>query len=138
MEEFFELGMGSMTMEKYEKTFLGLLNYVGFINDEKVNIQRFLSGLSDFYKEKIRYDDLNTLTKATRKDKYLYEKVQGRESMQKSWKDKKKEKYDQRRNGFKPPFNRNEPNKNHQDQYAKDDSKKEDSLGKRGRPPIQC
>jgi hypothetical protein len=29
-------------------------------------------------------------------------------------------------------------NKNHQDQYAKDDSKKEDFLGKRGRPPIQC
>jgi hypothetical protein len=43
-----------------------------------------------------------------------------------------------RRKGFKPHFNRNEPNINHQDQYAKGDSKKEDSLGKRGRPPIQC
>jgi hypothetical protein len=58
--------------------------------------------------------------------------------MQKSWKDKKKEKSDQRKKGFKPPFNRNEPNKNHQDQYAKDESNKEDSLRKRGRPPIQC
>jgi hypothetical protein len=47
-------------------------------------------------------------------------------------------KSDQRRKGFKPPFNRNEPNRNHQDQYAKGDSKKEDSLGKMGRPPIQC
>jgi hypothetical protein len=54
------------------------------------------------------------------------------------WKDKKKEKFDQRKKGFKPPFHRNEPNKNHQDRYAKDESKKEDSLGKRGRPPIQC
>jgi hypothetical protein len=38
---------------------------------------------------------------------------------------------------LKPPFNRNEPNKKHQDQYAKDESKKEDSLGKMGSPPIQ-
>jgi hypothetical protein len=56
--------------------------------------------------------------------------------LQKYWKDKKNVKSDQRRKGFKPPFNRNEPNINHQDQYAKGDFKKEDSLGKRGRPPI--
>ena len=42
-----------MTMEKYEKNFSGLLKYVGFINDEKVKILRFLSGLPSFYKEKI-------------------------------------------------------------------------------------
>jgi hypothetical protein len=47
-------------------------------------------------------------------------------------------KSDQRRKGFKPSFKRNEPNRNHQDQYAKGDLKKEYSLGKRGRPPIQC
>jgi hypothetical protein len=58
--------------------------------------------------------------------------------MQKPWKDKKEEKSNQRRKGFKSPFNRNEPNINHQDQYAKGESKKEDFLGKRGRPPIQC
>ena len=46
--------------------------------------------------------------------------------------------YDQRRKGFKPPFSRNERNRNHQDQYAKGDFKKEYSLGKRGRPTIQC
>jgi hypothetical protein len=43
-----------MTMAEYEKKFLGLLKYVGFINDEKVNIQRFLSGLLSFYKENTR------------------------------------------------------------------------------------
>jgi hypothetical protein len=32
-----------MTIVVYEKKFLGLLNYVGFINNEKVNIHRFLS-----------------------------------------------------------------------------------------------
>ena len=52
--------------------------------------------------------------------------------------DKRKENSNQRRKGFKPPLNRNEPNRNHQDQYAKEDFKNEYSLGKRGRPPIQC
>jgi hypothetical protein len=50
MMEFFELRLGSMTMEEYEKTFLGLLKYVGFINYKKVKVQRFLSGLPSFYK----------------------------------------------------------------------------------------
>jgi hypothetical protein len=60
------------------------------------------------------------------KAKYLYEKGKGRESMEKYWKDRKKEKSDQRRKGFKPSFNRNNPNKNQQDQSAKDESKKEE------------
>ena len=67
--EFFELRLGSMTMEEYEKTFLGLLKYVGFINDEKVNIQIFLSVLPSFYKEKIWYDEPKTLIKAIKKAK---------------------------------------------------------------------
>jgi hypothetical protein len=54
MEEFFELGLGIMTMVKYKKKFLGLLKYVRFIGDEKLKIQRFLSGLLAFYKEKIK------------------------------------------------------------------------------------
>jgi hypothetical protein len=113
MQDFFELGLGRMTMAEYEKKFLGMLNYVGFIKDEKVKI-RFLSGFPSFYKEKIQYDQISALTGTIKKAKYMYEKSNGRESMQKSWKDKNKEKYDQRRKGFKPPFNRNIPNKNHQ------------------------
>jgi hypothetical protein len=125
-------------MEEYENTLLGLLKYVGFIKYEKVKIHRFLSGFHFFYKENIQYDELKTLTETIRKDKYMYEKGMAKESMQKSWKDKKKEKCDERKKGYKPPFNRNEPNKNHLDKYAKDESKKEVSLEKRGRPPIQC
>jgi hypothetical protein len=68
----------------------------------------------------------------------MYEQGKGRESLQKSWKDKKKAKFDQRIKGFKPPFNRNSPNKNQQDRSAKNGSKREDPLGKRGIPPIKC
>jgi hypothetical protein len=133
MQEFFEIGLGIMTMAEHEKKFLGLVKYVRFIGDEKVKIQRFLSGLPTFYKEKIKYDEPKTLTKAIWKAKYMYEQGQGRKSLKKSWKDKKNAKSDQRRKGFKPPFNRNEPNRNHQDWYTKGDVKKEDSLGKSGR-----
>jgi hypothetical protein len=56
MQELFELSLGSMTMEEYEKKLLGLLKYVGFIKYEKVNIQSFLSGMTSFYKEKIQYE----------------------------------------------------------------------------------
>jgi hypothetical protein len=45
--------------------------------------------LPTFYKKKIKYDEPRTLTKAIRKDKYMYEQGQGRESLHKSWKDKK-------------------------------------------------
>jgi hypothetical protein len=51
MQEFFELRLGSMTMEEYEKKFLGLLKYARFIGDEKVKIQRFLSGLHPFIRK---------------------------------------------------------------------------------------
>jgi hypothetical protein len=42
-----------MTMDGYEKSFIELLKYVGFIKDEKVKIQRFLGGLPSFYSDKI-------------------------------------------------------------------------------------
>jgi hypothetical protein len=45
MKDFFELKLGSMTIDEYEGIFLELLKYVPFIKDEAVNIQRYLSGL---------------------------------------------------------------------------------------------
>jgi len=38
---------------EYAKKSLGLIKYVGFIKDEKIKIQRVLSVLPSFYKEKI-------------------------------------------------------------------------------------
>jgi hypothetical protein len=89
MQEFFELILGSMTMQEYENNCLVLFRYVGFIKDEKVKIQRFLSGFPSFCNEKIQYHEPKTLTETITKDKYLYEKVKGREPSQNSWKDKR-------------------------------------------------
>ena len=124
-------------MAEYENNFVRLLKYVGFIKYEKLKIKRLLSGLSSFYKENIKCDEPNTLKKTIKKDKYLYEQGKGRESMQKYWKDKKKDKYDQRRKGFKTPFNIRNPNKNQEDYSTNNESKRKHSLGKRGRPPIK-
>jgi hypothetical protein len=73
MQDFFELKLGSMKMDEYERRFLELLRYVGFIKDEKVKIQIFLSGIPYFYSDKIHFDEPKTLDEAIRKDKYLYE-----------------------------------------------------------------
>jgi hypothetical protein len=35
MKEFFELKLGNMAMDKYEKRFFEVLKYVGLIKDEK-------------------------------------------------------------------------------------------------------
>jgi hypothetical protein len=83
MQEFFELKLGSMTMEGYENKFLELQRYVGFIKEEKVKIQRFLGGLPSFYKYKIQFDEPITLVEIVRKAKYLYEQGKGNDTFHK-------------------------------------------------------
>jgi hypothetical protein len=70
--------------------------YVDFINDEKVKIQRFLSGLPYFYSEKIQYDNPNTLEETIRRERHLYEQSKGRPVLKKAWNEKMKGKKDQR------------------------------------------
>jgi hypothetical protein len=53
MKVFFELNLGSMTIDEYERRFLELLKNVSFIKDEIVKIQRYFSGLPSFISEKI-------------------------------------------------------------------------------------
>jgi hypothetical protein len=64
-----------------------------------------LSGIPSFYKQRIQYDEPKTLTETIKKAKHMYEKEKGKKCLQKSWKDKKKEKSNQRMKGFEPPFN---------------------------------
>jgi hypothetical protein len=75
MKDFFELKLGTMTMEECEKRFFKLLKYVDFIKDEKVKIQRFLSGLPSFYSDKIQYDNPKTLEETIRRTRHLHNKA---------------------------------------------------------------
>jgi hypothetical protein len=74
MKEFFELKLGSMSIDEYERRFLELLKYVLFIKDETVKIQRYLSGLPSSISDKIQYDDPKTMQETIRRAKFLYEK----------------------------------------------------------------
>jgi hypothetical protein len=44
-----------------------LFNYVSFIKDEPVKIQRYLSGLPSFISDRIQYDDPKTLEETIRR-----------------------------------------------------------------------
>ena len=96
MKEFFELKLGSMTIDEYEKRFPELLKYVSFIKDETVKIQRYLSGLPSFISDKIQYDDPETLEETIRREKFLYDQQKGNPTFQKAWDEKKNFKREQR------------------------------------------
>jgi hypothetical protein len=71
MKEFFELKLGSMTIDEYERRFLDLLKYVPFIKDETVKIQRYLSGMPPSIGDKIQYDDSKNMEETIRRAKCL-------------------------------------------------------------------
>ena len=55
IKEFHEMRLGQQTMEEYANNFLELFRNVKYIKDEKVKIQRFLSGLPQSYKDRIEF-----------------------------------------------------------------------------------
>ena len=71
IKEFHELRLGKLTMEEYANKFLELLRYVRYIKNEKVKIQRFLSGLPQAYKDRIEFDEPQTLEEVIRKGQVL-------------------------------------------------------------------
>ena len=70
IKEFHELKLGQMTMEEYANKFLELLRYVKYIRDDKLKIQRFLSILPRSYRDRIEFDEPQTLDETIRKAKY--------------------------------------------------------------------
>ena len=91
MQEFFNLRLGNMTMDEYVIKFLDLMRYVACISEEKIKIQRFLSGLPSFYKDRIQYNEPKMLEVVIKKAKHMYEKSKGKSDFRMSWKDKKQD-----------------------------------------------
>jgi len=123
-------------MDEYVKKCLDLMRYVDCIKDEKIKIQRFLSGLPFYYKDQIQYDEPGTLEEATRKAKHLHEQNKGRTDFHRSWKDKKQDNQDQRKKGFKPPHFRG--NTSQTRWGIVNEHKTPELAGKRIRQPIEC
>ena len=72
-KEFYELKLGSMTMKYLNSKFLSLLRYVSYLVDEKPKVQWFLSCLTYHIKDRIEYDNPNTLEEAMRKANFYFE-----------------------------------------------------------------
>jgi hypothetical protein len=135
MKEFFELKLGSMTIDEYERSFLELLKYVPFIKDEAVKIQRCLSGLPPSVGDKIQYDDPNTMEETIRRAKCLYEQQRENPTFWKAWHDQKRFKKEQRQKGNMPPFFKNGPG----EQSSFRDPRKVEGSEKMPRaPPMEC
>jgi hypothetical protein len=135
MEEFFELKLGNMTINEYERSFLELLKYVPFIKDEAVKIQRYLSGLPPSMSDKIQYDDPKTMEETIRKAKFLYEQQGERPILWKAWNDQRKFRKEQRQKGNKPSFFRNSP---WGQSYFREPRKFEGSEQVSRPPPMEC
>ena len=71
-------------MEEYANKFLELLRYVRCIKDDKVKIQNFRSGLPQYYKDRIGFDEPRTLEEAIRKAKYFYDHNKGKPDIYKA------------------------------------------------------
>jgi hypothetical protein len=135
MKVFFEIKLGSMTIDEYERIFLELLQYVSFIKYETIKIQRYLSGLPSFISDKIHYDDPKNLEETIRRSKCLYDQHKGNPNFQRAWEEKKNFKREQRQKGNTPSFFRNSP----QGQPSFREHKMVEVGGKRLRKiPIQC
>jgi hypothetical protein len=53
MKDLFELKLGSITIDEYERRVLELLKYASFIKDVTVKIKRYQSGIPYFIGDKI-------------------------------------------------------------------------------------
>ena len=61
MKELHEHKLEQLTVDEYTNIFLELLRYMSYVRNEKVNIQMYLNGLSQIYRDKIEFDELSTL-----------------------------------------------------------------------------
>jgi hypothetical protein len=59
-KELYELKLGQLTIDEYINKFLELMRYVPYIEDEKVKMQLFISGLPQSFRDIIEFDEPKT------------------------------------------------------------------------------
>jgi hypothetical protein len=80
--------MGQLTIDEYINKFLEFIRYVPYIKDEKVKIQRFISGLPQSFQDIIEFDEPKTLEDTIWKARYCYEQFKNKVEPHKDWKKK--------------------------------------------------
>lgn len=72
-------------MDEYITKFTSLLRYVPYIHEEKAKVQRFISSLPTFMKEKLEFDNPKTMDEAVWKAQICYQQMKQKGEVNKSW-----------------------------------------------------
>eukprot|EP00253_Pinus_taeda_P025149 PITA_25149 len=77
-------------MDEFINRFTSLLRYVPYIKEEKAKVQRFVSSLPSYIRERIEFDNPRTMDEAIRKARICYQKnKQKGDTSNKRWNEKK-------------------------------------------------
>eukprot|EP00253_Pinus_taeda_P029692 PITA_29692 len=71
--EFHDLRLGQQSMDEFINRFTSLLRYVPYIKEEKAKVQRFVSSLPAYIRERIEFDNPRTMDEAIHKARICYQ-----------------------------------------------------------------
>eukprot|EP00253_Pinus_taeda_P001671 PITA_01671 len=88
--EFHDLRLGQQTMDEFITRFTSLLRYVPYIREEKAKVQRFVSNLPPYMRERIEFDNPKSMDEVIRKARICYQQSKQKgEAAGKKWNEKK-------------------------------------------------
>eukprot|EP00253_Pinus_taeda_P029720 PITA_29720 len=88
--EFHDLRLGQQTIDEFITRFTSLLCYVPYIREEKTKVQRFVSSLPPYMRERIEFDNPNSMDEAIRKARICYQQSKQKgETASKKWNERK-------------------------------------------------
>eukprot|EP00253_Pinus_taeda_P002305 PITA_02305 len=88
--EFHDLRLGQQTMDEFITRFTSLLHYVPYIREEKAKVQRFVSSLPPYMRERIEFDNPKSMDEVIRKARICYQQSKQKgETSSRKWNEKK-------------------------------------------------
>eukprot|EP00253_Pinus_taeda_P021183 PITA_21183 len=88
--EFHDLRLGQQTMDEFITCFTSLLRYVPYIREEKAKVQRFVSSLPPYMRERIEFDNPKSMDEVIRKARICYQQSKQKgEIASRKWNEKK-------------------------------------------------
>eukprot|EP00253_Pinus_taeda_P012349 PITA_12349 len=88
--EFHDLRLGQQTMDEFITRFTSLLRYVPYIREEKAKVQRFVSSLPVYMRERIEFDNPKSMDEVICKARICYQQSKQKgEAANRKWNEKK-------------------------------------------------
>eukprot|EP00253_Pinus_taeda_P011491 PITA_11491 len=88
--EFHDLRLGQQTMDEFITRFTSLLRYVPYIREEKAKVQRFVSSLPPYMRERIEFDNPKSTDEVIRKARICYQQSKQKgDTASKKWNERK-------------------------------------------------